>query len=148
MLWRDPASDTPDLASGNEDEEPSSILRRALQRKERRIQQRAAAAGTAGSSAHAPAAPPELIPATAPVDNEEVQQLLLRANSLLSTVPGIPTDDLRQRVAELGPIPQVLQALGPIPEVLQALQDLLRNESNADPDLPQYSEGSGSRRAQ
>jgi hypothetical protein len=59
----------------------------------------------------------------------DIQQLLRRADSL-STAPGTQAADLRQRLAELGPIP----------EVLQALQDLLRNESAVDPDLPRYEE--------
>jgi hypothetical protein len=61
----------------------------------------------------------------------DVQQLLRRANSL-NAPPGTPAADLRRRLAELGPIP----------EVLQALQDLLRSESTVDSELPRYEEGS------
>jgi hypothetical protein len=67
--------------------------------------------------------------APAEVQPLDIQQLLRRADSL-STAPGTQAADLRQRLAELGPIP----------EVLQALQDLLRNESAVDPDLPRYEE--------
>jgi hypothetical protein len=108
MFWRDqpPASLEPADAS---------LLHLAFERKERRIQRRVVAA------------PTEAGPSSAP-SSENVPQLLGGASSL-SIPAGASAGDLRQRLAELGPIP----------EVLHALQDLLRNElSTAEPDLPQY----------
>jgi hypothetical protein len=55
---------------------------------------------------------------------ENVRQLIREASDAPSTYAA----DLRQRLAELGPIP----------EVLQALQDLLRNEEVIDSSLPLY----------
>jgi hypothetical protein len=69
-------------------------------------------------------------PETTSMVHPDVQQLLRRANSL-NAPPGTPAADLRRRLAELGPIP----------EVLQALQDLLRSENTADLELPRYEEG-------
>jgi hypothetical protein len=111
--------------------EDSTPLSRALQRKEQRAQQRARIEAEASGPVEAEAVaapgpgPSTLAPANAePLD---IQQLLRRA-SLLSTIPDAQVADLRQRVIELGPIP----------EVLQVLQDLLRNEAATEPDLPQY----------
>jgi hypothetical protein len=132
MLWRDPALEAADQS---EDRSPASVLQRALQHKERRMQQRATAANEAGESTTALLEPG----ASSLTGSEDAQQLLRDANSLLMTMPAMPSDELRRRLAELGPIPQVLQALGPVPEVLQAFQDLLRAEITAGPDLPQYS---------
>jgi hypothetical protein len=133
MLWRDPALEAVDQS---EDRGPVSLLHRALQHKERRMQQRATAANEAGESTTALLEPG----ASSLTGSEDAQQLLRDANSLLMTIPAMPSDELRRRLAELGPIPQVLQALGPVPEVLQAFQDLLGNDSTAEPHLPQYSE--------
>jgi hypothetical protein len=55
---------------------------------------------------------------------EDMRQLIREA----SDAPSTHAADLRQRLAELGPIP----------EVLQALQDLLRNEEVVDSSLPLY----------
>jgi hypothetical protein len=137
MAWRNQA---PELNYTSHNRQSSSLLRRALERKERRVQRRRNAVDVRRPSAEASAATSEPGPLVAPASGD-MQQLLRRANSLLSNAPGMPTDDLRQRVAELGPMSDVLQALGPMPEVLRTLQDLLRNESTTEPDLPQYSEG-------
>jgi hypothetical protein len=110
--------------------EDSTPLSRALQRKEQRAQQRArveAEAGPAEAGAAAAPEPERSAPAPANAEPLDIQQLLRRA-SLLSTIPDAQVADLRQRLIELGPIP----------EVLQVLQDLLRNEAAAEPDLPQY----------
>jgi hypothetical protein len=129
MFWRGQA---PTLDRNAERRESSTPHSRALQRKEQRAQQRARIEAEASTSAEAgAAAAPEPRPSTpAPADRAEpldIQQLLRRA-SLLSTIPDAQVADLRQRVIELGPIP----------EVLQVLQDLLRNEAATEPDLPQY----------
>jgi hypothetical protein len=111
--------------------EDSTPLSRALERKEQRAQQRARIEAEASGPVEAEAvAAPEPGPSMlSPADAEplDIQQLLRRA-SLLSTIPDAQVADLRQRVIELGPIP----------EVLQVLQDLLRNEAAAEADLPQY----------
>jgi hypothetical protein len=109
--------------------EDSTPLSRALQRKER-AQQRARVEAEAGPAEAGEAAAPEperSAPVPANAEPLDIQQLLRRA-SLLSTIPDAQVADLRQRLIELGPIP----------EVLQVLQDLLRNEAAAEPDLPQY----------
>jgi hypothetical protein len=142
MFWRQQPPASLGQLHASEDHEPSILIRRALERKERRIQQRTPAADAGHSSDDASAASPEAGPSTMPVP-EDARHILRRANSLLSTAPGMPASDLSRRVAELGPIPDVLQALGPIPEVLQAFQDLLRNESAKEPDLPQHSARGG-----
>jgi hypothetical protein len=141
MIWRARTPAALEASDGNQDHDPPSMIRRAFQRKERRRQQRAVAENEVEPTGEVPALGPQ--PPIVPTP-EDVQQLLHRANSLLSSAPGAPGDDLRQRLAELGPNPQVsqvLQVLGSIPEVLQVFQDLLRNENAAEPDLPQYSEG-------
>jgi hypothetical protein len=128
MFWRGQA---PTLDRNAERREGSTSHSRALQRKEQRAQQRARIEAEASTLAEAgAAAAPEPGPSTlAPADAEplDIQQLLRRA-SLLSTIPDAQVADLRQRLIELGPIP----------EVLQVLQDLLRNEAAAEPDPPQY----------
>jgi hypothetical protein len=127
IFWRGQA---PTL-EGADRSEDCTPLARALQRKEQRAQQRARIEAEVSRSVEAEAvAVPEPRPSTvAPADAEplDIQQLLRRA-SLLSTIPDAQVADLRQRVIELGPIP----------EVLQVLQDLLRNEAATEPDLPQY----------
>jgi hypothetical protein len=127
IFWREQA---PTLERDDRRED-STPLSRALQRKEQRAQQRARIEAEASGSVEAEVAVvPEPGPSTlAPADVQplDIQQLLRRA-SLLSTIPDAQVADLRQRVIELGPIP----------EVLQVLQDLLRNEAAAEPDLPQY----------
>jgi hypothetical protein len=128
MLWR---GQVPVLEGGDR-REGSIPLSRALQRKEQRAQQRARVQAESGPVEAEAVAAPESGPSTlapANVQPLDIQQLLRRAGSL-STAPGTPAADLRQRLAELGPIP----------EVLEALQDLLHNETAADPDLPQYEE--------
>jgi hypothetical protein len=126
--WRREQAPTLERDSRREDSTP---LARALQRKEQRAQQRARIEAEASGPVEAEAvAAPEPGPSIlSPADAEplDIQQLLRRA-SLLSTIPDAQVADLRQRVIELGPIP----------EVLQVLQDLLRNEAAAEPDLPQY----------
>jgi hypothetical protein len=124
--WREQA---PTLESSADLREGSTPLSRALQRKEQRAQQRARIEVESSVEAET-VATSEPRPATvAPADAEplDIQQLLRRA-SLLSTMPTTQVANLRQRLVELGPIP----------EVLQVLQDLLRNEAAAEPDLPQY----------
>jgi hypothetical protein len=129
MFWRGQA---PTLER-DDHREDSTPLSRALQRKEQRAQQRARieaeAFGPVEAEAVAAPTPGPSTSAPANVQPLDIQQLLRRAGSL-STAPGTPAADLRQRLAELGPIP----------EVLEALQDLLHNETAADPDLPQYEE--------
>jgi hypothetical protein len=128
MFWRGQA---PTLERDDRRED-STPLSRVLQRKEQRAQQRArieAEAGPAEAGAAAAPEPERSAPAPANAEPLDIQQLLRRAGSL-SAAPGTPAADLRQRLAELGPIP----------EVLEALQDLLHNETAADPDLPQYEE--------
>jgi hypothetical protein len=56
--------------------------------------------------------------------SENVRQLLQRTDN----APHAHTVDLRRRLVELGPIP----------EVLEALQDLLRNQDTLDGSLPRY----------
>jgi hypothetical protein len=127
IFWREQAP-TLERADRREDSTP---LFRALQRKEQRAQQRARmeAEESRPVEAQAVAAPEPGPSSLAPADAEalDIQQLLRRA-SMLSTIPDAQVANLRQRVIELGPIP----------EVLQVLQDLLRNEAAAEPDLPQY----------
>jgi hypothetical protein len=118
--WREQA---PTLESSADVREGSTPLSRALQRKEQRAQQRARIQAEAVATSES--GPSTLPPAD--VQPLDIQRLLRRA-SLLSTMPDAQVADLRQRLIELGPIP----------EVLQVLQDLLRNEAAAEPDLPQY----------
>jgi hypothetical protein len=124
MFWRHQA---PILDSNKHSQRPS-LFSRAFQRKQQRAQQRALVeprlteAGVVSDPAPSALAPAGLQPL-------DIQQLLRHASSL-STTPGTEAADLRRRLAELGPIP----------EVLQALQDILHNESAADPDLPVYEE--------
>jgi hypothetical protein len=59
--------------------------------------------------------------------SSDVEQLLRRADAAPSSAQSA---ELRQRLADLGPIP----------EVLQALQDLLASQGERDPQLPQYAE--------
>jgi hypothetical protein len=66
------------------------------------------------------------LPATPSALPADVQLLLRRAG------PGTAAADLQQRLVELGPIP----------EVLQALQNLLHSEAAANGELPEYEEGS------
>jgi hypothetical protein len=66
------------------------------------------------------------LPATPSALPADVQLLLRRAG------PGTAAADLQQRLVELGPIP----------EVLQALQNLLHSEAAAHGELPEYEEGS------
>jgi hypothetical protein len=68
-----------------------------------------------------PSLPP---PGSAPAIPEHVQQLLRRADE----APSAHAADLRRRLTELGPIP----------EVLEALQDLLQNHDTSDGSLPRY----------
>jgi hypothetical protein len=129
MHWRGPGAALLELnPSGTPDSTPIS---RAMQQKQRRTQQRAAAAA-AGASATPPA---EGIPvpepgssaAPAPVD---VQQLMRRVS--LQLAPSAQGAELRRRLEELGPVP----------EVIQALQEMLRSQNIEEDDLPRYEEGS------
>jgi hypothetical protein len=128
MHWRGQGAVLPELKSGGTPD--STPLFRAMQQKQRRTQQRAAAA--AGASATPPT---EGIPvpepgssaAPAPVD---VQQLMWRVS--LQLAPSAQGAELRRRLEELGPVP----------EVIQALQEMLRSQNIEEDNLPRYEEGS------
>jgi hypothetical protein len=124
MVWRDPA---PPFLELHHEREPSSLLARALQRKEDRMQTRAIVTGTAASSSATSSTPD---PSPAGLAPEDAQQLPRYVNSLPAETGDEPVDELSQRLAELGSIPQVLQAL----------QNLIRHDNTAEPALPQYDE--------
>jgi hypothetical protein len=111
-----------------QDLHPSALLRRALLRKEHRLRLRDGVINQAGSTSRAQAQPDPVTGPT-PANNQERPR---RAASL-SGPPG--------GGAQLGDLSQRLVELGPIPEVLEALQNILRNDNTADTDLPQYDEG-------
>jgi hypothetical protein len=126
MAWREPG---PPVLEARQDPEPGSLLTRALQRKERRMQQRAGIEDAGGSVAAAAFSEPG--PSSAAPTPEDVQQLPRYANVPSTSPGGEPVEELSQRLAELGSIPQVLQAL----------QNLIRHDNTAEPALPQYDEG-------
>jgi transcription elongation GreA/GreB family factor len=124
MLWRDQPS--AELDHEGAEQNLQSPLLRAFRRKQARVQQRVALNQELGRSV-APELPTSRPSLAISQMSEDVRRLLRRAESL----PDTSAAELRRRVEELGPIP----------EVLQAIQEILRAQNIPDVDLPQYDEG-------
>jgi hypothetical protein len=118
----------PELNSGGTPD--ATPLSRTMQQKQRRTQQRAAAGA---EDIPTPPAEAVLVPepeiSTAPAP-DDVRQLMRRVS--LQLAPSAQGAELRRRLEELGPVP----------EVIQALQEMLRSQSIEEDNLPQYEEGS------
>jgi hypothetical protein len=121
MLWRGPD------AADNQVADPVPQPPRIIPRKQFRARQEAALADAARARVgpRTEPTPPVLAPSTVP-ELADVQQLLRRAES----VPNASAADLRRRVEELGPIP----------EVIDAIQEILRAQNIEDVELPLYEE--------
>jgi hypothetical protein len=126
MFWREQG---PSAIQDSRNDQASSPFLRAIRRKQRPTRQIRTVDSAEPPSAPARETPTDLEATGAtPID---LQQLLRRANSLASAArPGTPAADLIQRLEELGPTT----------EVLEALQEILRRQNTDDVELPQYEE--------